>query len=230
MSIPSVVGIPAEMKLGDVDFSLPPDARSYAVKVMASNVQSVPSPAISLIQGAAGIIAQPQFVSQNIFFDLPCGQSPSTFLDTRFSTISFRATMTFPTSVVGAGSNPNAYLRSGAYSFFDRMYITGGNGQVLEDVGEYGLVYDLLTSLQLNTSTRDTLALQYGFNSVAGADTAQGHQWSTMAGTATLPTTAMVETRSYSMPLVSALVGMGSDKFLNVMGTKLYPKDMIVSY
>ena len=68
MSIPSVVGIPAEMKLGDVDFSLPPDARSYAVKVLASNVQSVASPAISLIQNA-GMIPQPQFVSQNIFFD-----------------------------------------------------------------------------------------------------------------------------------------------------------------
>jgi hypothetical protein len=214
MSIPSVVGIPAEMKLGDVDFSLPPDARSYAVKVMASNVQSVPSPVIPL-SNVAGLIPQPQFVSQNIFFDLPCGQSPSTFLDTRFSTISFRATITFPTAVAGAGCNPNAYLRSGAYSFFDRMYITGGNGQVLEDIGEYGLVYDTLTSLQLNSSTRDTLALQYGFASVAGSDAAQGHQWSTMNG-ARLPAATDVETRSYSFPLVSALTGMGSDKFLNI--------------
>lgn len=216
MSIPSVVGIPAEMKLGDVDFSLPPDARSYAVKVLPSNVQSVASPVISLIQAAAGAIAQPQFVSQNIFFDLPCGQSPSTFLDTRFSTISFKATVTFPTGVVGAGSNPLAYLRSGAYSFFDRMYITGGNGQILEDIGEYGLVYDTLTSLQLNSSTRDTLALQYGFASAAGSDVCQGHRWESMAGTATLATTAMVETHSYSFPLVSALTGMGSDKFLNI--------------
>jgi hypothetical protein len=214
MSIPSVVGIPAEMKLGDVDFSLPPDARSYAVKVMASNVQSVASPVISLVQGA-GILAQPQFVSQNIFFDLPCGQSPSTFLDTRFSTISFKATMTIPAATVGAGANPLAYLRSGGYSFFDRMYITGGNGQVLEDIAEYGLVYDLLTSLQLNSATRDTLALQYGFASAAGSDACQGHSWSTMNG-ARLPATADVETRSYSFPLVSALTGMGSDKFLNI--------------
>jgi hypothetical protein len=216
MSIPSVVGIPAEMKLGDVDFSLPPDARSYAVKVMASNVQSVASPVISMIQASAGILNQPQFVAQNIFFDLPCGQSPSTFLDTRFSTISFKATLTFPTTVTGAGCNPLGYLRSGGYSFFDRMYITGGNGQVLEDVAEVGLVYDLLTSLQLNSSTRDTLALQYGFASAAGSDACQGHQWVGLPGTATLPTTATVETHSYSFPLVSALVGMGSDKFLNI--------------
>jgi len=214
MSIPSVVGIPAEMKLGDVDFSLPPDARSYSVKVMASNVQSIASPTISLIQAAAGVIPQPQFVSQNIFFDLPCGQSPSTFLDTRFSTISFKATMTVPTAVVGAGANPLAYLRSGAYSFFDRMYITGGNGQVLEDVGEYGMVYDTLTSLQLNTATRDTLALQYGFNSSTALEN-QGHAWNCMNGT-TLTAATAVETHSYSFPLVSALVGMGSDKFLNI--------------
>jgi len=214
MSIPSVVGIPAEMKLGEVDFSLPPDARSYAVKVMASNVQSVASPVINFTN-VAGSIPQPQFVSQNIFFDLPCGQSPSTFLDTRFSTISFKATVTFPVATAGASCFPTAYLRSGAYSYFDRMYITGGNGQVLEDIGEYGLVYDTLTSLQLNSSTRDTLALQYGFNSSASSDVCQGHAFSTMNG-ARLPTTADVETRSYSFPLISALTGMGADKFLNI--------------
>jgi hypothetical protein len=212
MSIPSVVGIPAEMKLGEVDFSLPPDARSYAVKVMASNVQSVASPPISLV----GAIASPpttipQFVSQNVFFDLPCGQSPSTFLDTRFSTISFRATMTC--SQAASAAIASGYLRSGGYSFFDRMYITGGNGQVLEDIGEYGLVYDLLTSLQLNSSTRDTLALQYGFNAVANSDACQGHQWAMLAKTTA---TTDIETHSYSIPLLSALVGMGSDRFINI--------------
>jgi hypothetical protein len=215
MSIPSVVGIPAEMKLGDVDFSLPPDARSYSVKVMASNVQSVASPVINCAGATAGILPQPQFVAQNIFFDLPCGQSPSTFLDTRFSTISFKATMTVPTAFTGAGANPLAYLRSGGYSFFDRMYITGGNGQILEDVAEVGLVYDLLTSLQLNSATRDTLALQYGFASAAGSDLCQGHPWNVMNG-ATLTAATAVETHSYSFPLISALTGMGSDKFLNI--------------
>jgi len=212
MSIPSVVGIPAEMKLGEVDFSLPPDSRSYAVKVMASNVQSVASPPIALNATAASPPTTiPQFVSQNVFFDLPCGQSPSTFLDTRFSTISFKATMTC--SVAASGAIASGYLRSGAYSFFDRMYITGGNGQVLEDVGEYGLVYDLLTALQLNPATRDSLALQYGFNSNASNDACQGHAWAMLAKTTA---TADIETHSYSFPLVSALVGMGADKFLNI--------------
>jgi hypothetical protein len=213
MSIPSVVGIPSEMRLGDVDFSLPPDSRSYAVKVMASNVQSVASPPISLISAGAGApTTTPQFVSQNIYFDLPCGQSPSTFLDTRFSTISFRATMTC--SIAGAGSTATGYLRSGAYSFFDRMYVTGGNGQVLEDIGEYGLVNDLLTGLQFNPATTDSLALQFGFNPTTSVDAKQGHIWAMLNARA--PVLNESETHSYSFPLLSALVGMGSDKFLNI--------------
>lgn len=214
MSIPSVVGIPAEMRLGDVDFSLPPDSRSYAVKVMASNVQSIASPPISLISAGAGVpTTTPQFVSQNVFFDLPCGQSPSTFLDTRFSTISFRATLTC--SVAGTGSTTTSgQVRGGAYSFFDRMYITGGSGQVLEDIGEYGLMYDTLTALQLNPATRDSLALQYGFASNASNDANQGHPWASLTARASLTTDN--ETHSYSFPLLSALVGMGSDKFLNI--------------
>lgn len=214
MSIPSVVGIPSEMKLGEVDFSLPPDARSYAVKVMASNVQSVASPPISLVSAGAGApTVNPQFVSQNIFFDLPCGQSPSTFLDTRFSTITFRATMTC--SVAGAGSTiTSAFLRSGAYSFFDRAYITAGSGQILEDIAEYGLVYDTLTSLQMNPALRDATALQYGFLSDTGNQGNQGHAWSMLNARA--PATTDIETRSYSFPLLSGLLGAGSDKFLNI--------------
>ena len=212
MSIPSVVGIPSEMKLGDVDFSLPPDARSYAVKVMASNVQSIASPPISLVSAAAGPpTTTPQFVSQNVFFDLPCGQSPSTFLDTRFSTISFKATLTC--SIVSSGAITSGLLRGGAYSFFDRMYITGGSGQILEDIAEYGLAYDTLTALQLNPSTHDSLALQYGFLSNVENGGNAGHAW---AGLATTTPTSTNETHSYSFPVLSALLGMGSDKFLNI--------------
>jgi len=214
MSIPSQIGIPAEMKLGEIDYSLPPDARSYAVKVMASNVQSVASPPISLVSAGAGPpTTTPQFVAQNIYFDLPCGQSPSTFLDTRFSTITFRATLTC--SIAGAGSTTtSANLRSGGYSFFDRAFITAGSGQVLEDIGEYGLVYDTLTGLQLNPSVRDSMAMSYGFLSDTGNQGNQGHAWSAL--TARAVATADVETHSYSFPLVSGLLGMGADKFLNI--------------
>jgi hypothetical protein len=94
------------------------------------------------------------------------------------------------------------------------MYITGGNGQVLEDIGEYGLVNDLLTSLQFNPAVCDSLALQYGFQSDTAIGAKQGHIWAMLNARA--PVLNESETHSYSFPLLSALTGMGADKFLNI--------------
>jgi hypothetical protein len=213
MSIPSAVGLPQEMKLGDVDYSLPPDARSYQVNVQPSNLASVVQTGISLVNAAAGPpTVTPQFTSQTLYFDLPCGASPSTFIDNRFTTISFRANISVTTAIAGAGATLTAYQRSGGYSWFDRMYITAQNGNIVEDITEYGLVNDLMVATQLNTSTRDTLATQYGFLS-GTANEAQGHQWSTMAiGTGTTGT----ETYSYSIPLTSSMIGVTADRFFNI--------------
>ena len=214
MAVPSQVGLPAEMKLGEVDYSLPNDARSYAVKVQPSNVQSIASQPLTMTASQTPLTGL-AFPSQTVFFDLPCGQSPSTFLDTRFTTLSFNVTC----EVVSAGSASviaDGYTRSGGYSWFDRMYVTAQNGNIIEDITEYGLTYDNLVALQLNTSLRDTLALQYGFLS-GTANEAQGHAWGIL-GTVSDNTLALgqIETHSYSIPLLSAVVGMGADKFLNI--------------
>lgn len=213
MSIPSAVGLPTEMKLGEVDYSLPADARSYAVNVQPSNVSSVSVTGISLVNAAAGPpTTTPQFTSQTLYFDLPCGASPSTFIDNRFTTISFRANISVTTAIAGAGATVSAYQRSGGYSWFDRMYVTAQNGNIVEDVTEYGLVNDLMVATQLNTSTRDTLATAYGFLSNTNNE-AQGHQWASIAiGTGTTGT----ETYSYSMPLTSSLIGVTADRFFNI--------------
>ena len=212
MSIPSAVGLPQEMKLGDVDYSLPPDARSYQVNVQPSNVSQVQVTGISLICAASSPpTTLPQFSSQTLYFDLPCGASPSTFIDNRFTTLSFRANVSITTAVTGS-SITSAYQRSGGYSWFDRMYITAQNGNIVEDITEYGLVNDLMVATQLNTSTRDTLATQYGFLSGTGNE-AQGHQWSTIVGGAAVTAT---ETYSYSIPLTSSLIGVTADRFFNI--------------
>lgn len=213
MSIPSAVGLPTEMKLGEVDYSLPADARSYAVNVQPSNLSSVSVAGISLVNAAAGPPTTiPQFTSQTLYFDLPCGASPSTFIDNRFTTISFRANITVTTAIAGAGAAVTAYQRSGGYSWFDRMYVTAQNGNIVEDVTEYGLVNDLMVATQLNTSTRDTLATAYGFLSNTNNES-QGHQWASIAiGTGTTGT----ETYSYSLPLTSSLIGVTADRFFNI--------------
>jgi len=213
MSIPSPIGLPQELKLGEVDYSLPADARSYQVNVQPSNISQVQQTGISLICGAsAAPTTLPQFSSQTIYFDLPAGSSPSTFIDNRFTTISFRANVAITTAVT-ASSITSAFQRSGGYSWFDRMYITAQNGNIVEDITEYGLVNDLVVATQLNPATRDSLAVQYGFNSDAAAIVAQGHQWSSIVGGAL---TTATETFSYSIPLYSSLVGVTADRFFNI--------------
>jgi len=154
----------------------------------------------------------PQFTSQTIYFDLPAGASPSTFLDNRFTTLSFRANVSITTGVTAA-SITSAFQRSGGYSWFDRMYITAQNGNIVEDVTEFGLVNDLMVATQLNPATRDSLAVQYGFLSDPAATVSQGHQWTTIVGGALNTAT---ETYSYSIPLASSLVGVTADRFFNI--------------
>ena len=94
--------------------------------------------------------AEQAFTSQQIIFDMPCGASPSQFLDTRFTTLNCNAVI----SVTAAGTSHLAtlgYLRSYANSFLDRMYVVSQNGVIFEDVTEYCLINDTLIQLQMNT-------------------------------------------------------------------------------
>ena len=223
MSLPSAVGLPSEMQLGHLDSSLPPDAKSFSVKIQPSNVSSVTGTFTTPIgvNGSTTCGGDMAFPVQNIIFDLPCGQSPSMFLDNRFTTLNFTATLTLNT---GASTNSvcsATYLRSGANSYFDRMFITGQSGQILEDIGEYGLVNDTLVALQMNCAVRRGVANQYGFNSnvikSSGIDYgvlegSQGHPFPSAGQN----TGGNSETHSYSVPLLSGIVGCTADKFLNI--------------
>jgi len=210
MSLPSAISLPQEMQLGTLDYSLPPEARSYQVKVQPSNISSIVSPDISIASGLVG--TDLPFPSQQIIFDLPCGSSPSTFLDNRFTTLNFTATYAVG-AVASAGVITSAYLRSNANSFFDRMYITSQNGQILEDITEYGLVNDLLINFQMNNSVRDGTAMQFGFDD-STANTSQGHAISTFNGRVAAASNTC--TFSYSVPILSGLIGALSDKMLNL--------------
>jgi hypothetical protein len=209
MSLPSSVSLPAEMQLGSLDYSLPPEARSYQVKVQPSNLSQIVSPDITIANVVGTDYA---FPSQQIIFDIPCGSSPATFLDNRFTTLNFTATYT-PGSVNQTAGTTSGYLRSNANSFFDRMYITSQSGQILEDITEYGLVNDLLINFQMNNAVRDGVAMQYGFEDGSSTNTSQGHAIGSFAQTLTAATTT---TYSYSVPILSGLIGVLADKFLNI--------------
>jgi len=214
--LPSSVGLPQEMMLVHLDYSLPPDARSMSIKTLPSNINTYTttfSPALSsTISAFSGDIA---IASQNIIFDLPCGGSPSQFLDTRFTTLNFQSTLAF-TNIGTTGVLGTAFQRGGGYSWFDRMYITSSSGQVIEDIVEVGLVNDTLVNLQFNHSVRAGVATQYGFNPTGGDVLSQGHPWAILQAANTSPSTSQSETHSYSIPLSSAVIGVLADKFLNV--------------
>lgn len=213
MALPSKVGLPAEVQ-PSLSYSLPASARSYTVRIQPTNLSSVTSSTLTCGTTAAVLSSDLAFPNTNIIFDIPTSQSPSTFLDTRMTTLNFKATMTIvQQGVTGTAANNAANLRGGAASFFDLMTIFGGDGSVLEQINEYGLVSDSVTQLMMNQSQRDGSALPYGFLSSTSNEN-QGHAWSALTGA--FNAAASVEAHSYSIPIMSGLIGAAADSFLNI--------------
>ena len=80
MSLPSSVGLPQEMMLGHLDYSIPPDAKSFSVKVQPSNLSTYTT-TFTPAATATTYFGDQTAPAQNIIFDVPCGGSPSMFLD-----------------------------------------------------------------------------------------------------------------------------------------------------
>lgn len=213
MSLPSKVGLPAEVQ-PSLSYSLPASARSYAVRVQPTNLSSVTSGSLSCGTTAAALSSDLAFPNTNVIFDIPTSQSPSTFLDTRFTTLNFKATVTITTAGVGGtAANMAANQRGGGASWFDLMTLYGGDGAVLEQINEYGLVTDTITQLMMNQSQRDAVALPMGFLSSTNNQN-QGHSWEVLTGA--FNAAASVSAHSYSIPIMSGLIGAAADSFLNI--------------
>ncbi len=194
--LPSSVGLPSEMKY-NLDYSMPPDSKSYSIRIQPSNVSQVTT---SFNTGNTattywGDMAMP---ASNVIFDVPCGSSPSLFLDNRLTTLNFQMTVNITNAgtIGGGGSFYNSYLRAGAHSWFDRMYITSQNGQIIEDITEFALVQDTLIALQMNQAVRNGSATQYGFQQSATVLGSQGHPIAILSLTNAAPAVNQTETHS----------------------------------
>ena len=115
-TLPQKVGLPQELQVNEIDPCMPHDAKSNSIRVYASNNQSVLGAfATGATAVAAGVqMADIPFPQTEITFDLPCAQSRDTFIDTRLSTINFRAVVTVTTA--GTTKVTQATLRSSAYA------------------------------------------------------------------------------------------------------------------
>ena len=221
-TLPSVVGLPAELSLGSVDPIMPPEAKSNSIRVYAINNASVTSDIVTDSHtNSGGINSEIAFPQQEISFDLPCSQSPDTFIDCRQTSLSFRCVVSVKQS--GNVHIKSGTLRSSAYAYFDAMRLTGQSGNLLEYINEMGLVADTLIQGQIDEKEG---LWNYGFKSnfgilntvaVAGGSsfTNTGHDISVLSKGSTL-TTGEAQSFSYSVPLLSGVIGSNADKFFPI--------------
>lgn len=213
MSLPTAYNIPKEMRLGSLDDSMPPESRSWSAKVQPVNYSSVTTPTVSAPLAAGSYLGDTANTIQNFQFDIPCSQSPSTFLDTRFTTLNFTARFTG----VAAGTTcafASGHMRSGALSWFDRMTVVGQNGVIIEEQNEVGLVADTMNYMQMSQSDMVGSAITEGFRS----DGYEGGHAIEMFTGAIAATDSF--SYSYSIPLPSGIVGVLNDSFLNIGRTR----------
>lgn len=210
------VGFPKELA-NEIDYSIPAGVSSYQVKVVPSNLSQVQSSTQTL---TASSTLQLNGTSSNVIFDIPAGQGKSVFLDPRFTTLNFRVNyeiVNTPTSAVIT----SAQLRSSGYAHFDRCYVQSQEGVILDDINLVGLVQDALIQLEVDVAQRDAFALMYGFQFEGATANAlnsnQGHKLSGIDGTTV--NAAATAYYSYSMPLISSLIGKGAKKFFQIGAT-----------
>lgn len=213
----SQIGFPKELQ-NDIDMSVPANVSSYAVKVVPSNVSQVQSSTQTL---TASSTIQLNGTSSNVILDIPAGQGKGKFIDPRFSTLNFRVNYEV-VNTPSAAVITSAQLRSSGYAHWDRCYIQSQNGVVLDDINLVGLVEDTLLQLEVDVAQRDALAAMYGFQFERVVDgnslnVNQGHKINGIDG-ATLAA-ASSSYYSYSMPLISSLIGKGARKMFQIGAT-----------
>lgn len=212
----SAVGFPKELS-PEIDYQLPEGVNSFNLRVVPSNVQSVASSAQTL---TASSTLQLNGTSTNIIFDLPCSGGKGVHLDPRFTLLNFRVAYEVPTGASVAVIT-SARLRSHAMAFFDRMFITSQSGAILEDINQYGLVNDVVVQTEIDVAQRDVLAAAYGFayeNATANALNSNNGHLLTGIDATTLSAAAKVY-YSYSIPILSSLLGKGASKMFNIGST-----------
>jgi len=207
------VGLPKELS-NDIDYQLPAGVNSYNVRVVPSNLSSVVSTTQTL---TASSTLQLNGTSTNIIFDLPCSGGKGVHLDPRFTLLNFRVAYEVPAGA-SAAVITSARLRSHAMAWFDRMFITSQSGAILEDINQFGLINDTIVATEIDVAQRDVLAGAFGFAYEPESSNSQnitaGHALAGING-ATLSAAAKVY-YSYSIPLVSALLGKGASKMFNI--------------
>ena len=212
----SAVGFPKELS-NEIDYQLPAGVNSYNVRVVPSNVTSITSTQQTLTASSAPTI---NGTSTNIIFDLPCSGGKGVHIDPRFTLVNFRVKYRLVSATTALITN--ARLRSHAMAWFDRMFITSQSGAILEDMNLYGLINDVVVQTEIDVAQRDVLAAAFGFQYELDSDATGskningGHALPLIEQGSTTITGEQIVYFSYSVPLVSSLLGKGASKMFNI--------------
>lgn len=196
----SEIGLPKE-----VNYQLPPSldqsARAYTVHQQPNGVSSIIGATINsttMAANTAGFQNQ-AFNSQQISFDVPCGQGPSVFLDCAATTLSFR--LTWQCTTASSATNGIVKLIGSGSSFFDQLQVYCNNTPI-ETVNQYGQ----LSNMAINSLV--SYADRFGGLSFAGCDTDS-------ANGIDLAQTVTTQYYTFTVPLIS-IIGQNTEKFLPV--------------
>jgi hypothetical protein len=202
MDIPQSIGLPKT-----VDFSLPPQlspsSNSRFVSIAPSGItqtSTVSIPQTPFVAASGGPLMP--FTQQLLAFDIPCGGSPVTFIDTTQTTINFRLVWNVTTASVG-GTGAIMNIISSLASFISSI-ILYSNNTPLETINNYDLLHNLLLNATLNSAQRQANAFQFGADS------------NTMTGIDLPIGTAATYYFNCSLPLVSLIGINGNSKMFPI--------------
>ena len=149
----SPVGLPQSLKYDNLP-SCPESLNSYMISVAPSGITQVSGATLNTVVFDAddpGLVNQ-NFNSQNLDFQIPCGNSDALFLDTRETTLSGR--MTIVVSTAGTGATNGRFNLIGSFaSFFDALTLFSSNVPI-EQVYNYGILFNQMLNSTVNSSER----------------------------------------------------------------------------
>ena len=212
------IGFPAELS-SKLDYSAPAEVSSLDVRIYPNNISSVQASAVNF-GGATGVVDIP-LPTSTFTFALPTGAGKGQFLDHRFTRLNFRVNYEVVTATSGATATTTSTsaLRSGAHAWVQRMWEESQSGVVVADQPNYDILADMDAQFGYDVAQRDANAEALGFESTGVAANAlnsnTGHgvpKFTTSTATSAVGSNYF----SYSIPVLSPLIGAWAKKFFQI--------------
>jgi len=148
------VGIPSEIDFSpnNMEKALPNGTRSYTMSTLPTGQSSFASGTFTT-GNTANTGVNYSNVGGTVIFDIATSQSRSSYIDTRNTYLKFRAKYTVETANTGASSVFVANIRGTGASIIQRWTAISG-GVSLYEIGEYGVLFDTLCKVFLNSADR----------------------------------------------------------------------------